>query len=178
MVQSQDSGLSTEVIELARMLVDQIVGLQHRIDTLDREIRQRAREDSVASPLMTVPGIGPICASAMMALAPPAESFARGRDFSARLGLVPKQHSSGGKERLGRTSKMGQRDLRRLLITGAMAVVRCAALRGARAGSWLEMMMIRKPRMLVPVALANKMARIAWALMAQGGVYRDPAAAA
>ena len=114
----------------------------------------------------------------MMALAPPAESFARGRDFSARLGLVPKQHSSGGKERLGRTSKMGQRDLRRPLITGAMAVVRCAALRGGRAGSWLEMMMIRKPRMLVPVALANKMARIAWALMAQGGVYRDPAAAA
>ena len=73
---------------------------------------------------------------------------------------------------------MGQRDLRRLLITGAMAVVRWAALRGPRAGSWLEKMMIRKPRMLVAVALANKMARIAWALMAQGGVYRDPAAAA
>ncbi len=73
---------------------------------------------------------------------------------------------------------MGQRDLRRLLITGAMAVVRWAALRGPRAGSWLEKMLIRKPRMLVAVALANKMARIAWALMTRGGVYRDPAAAA
>lgn len=177
-MQRADSDLPLEVLELARMLVDQIGALQHRIDALDREIRQRAREDSVASRLMTVPGIGPICASAMMALAPPAESFARGRDFSAWLGLVPKQHSSGGKERLGRTSKMGQRDLRRLLITGAMAVVRWAALRGPRAGSWLEKMMIRKPRMLVAVALANKMARTAWALWAQGGVYRDPAAAA
>ena len=177
-MQRADSGLPTEVIELARMLVDQIDELQLRIDTLDRDIRKRAREDDVASRLMTIPGVGPICASAMIALAPPAESFARGRDFSAWLGLVPKQHSSGGKERLGRTSKMGQRDLRRLLITGAMAVVRWAALRGARAGSWLEKMMIRKPRMLVAVALANKMARIAWALMAQGGVYPDPAAVA
>ena len=178
MVERADSDLPTEVIELARMLVDQIDELQLRIDTLDRDIRKRAREDDVASRLMTIPGVGPICASAVIALAPPAESFVRGRDFSAWLGLVPKQHSSGGKERLGRTSKMGQRDLRRLLITAAMAVVRWVALRGPRAGSRLEKMMIRKPRMLVAVALANKMARIAWALMAQGGVYRDPAAAA
>ena len=82
-MQRADSGLPTEVIELARMLVDQIVGLQLRIDTLDRDIRKRAREDDVASRLMTIPGIGPICASAMIALAPPAESFARGRSVAA-----------------------------------------------------------------------------------------------
>ena len=86
-MQRADSGLPTEVIELARMLVDQIDELQLRIDTLVRDIRKRAREDDVASRLMTIPGVGPICASAMIALAPPAESFARGRDFSAWLGV-------------------------------------------------------------------------------------------
>ncbi len=177
-ISDPDSGLPDQVIELGRMLLSQIEELQQKINGLEREIRVRTREDDVASRLMTIPGIGPICASAMMALAPPAESFARGRDFSAWLGLVPKQHSSGGKERLGRTSKMGQRDLRRLLITGAMAVVRWAARRGASEGSWLARMMARKPKMLVAVALANKMARIAWALMAHGSVYRDPLAAA
>jgi transposase len=136
------------------------------------------RRDDVAARLMTIPGIGPISAAAMMAFAPPPETFAKGRDFSAWMSLTPKQHSSGGKERLGRTSKMGQRDLRRLLITGAMAVVRWAALRGASEGSWLWKMLHRKPRMLVAVALANRMARIAWALMAKGGVYRGPTVAA
>jgi transposase len=114
----------------------------------------------------------------MMAFAPPPESFAKGRDFAAWMGLTPRQHSSGGKERLGRTSKMGQRDLRRLLITSAMAVVRWATHRGVPEGSWLWRMLQRKPRMLVAVALANRMARIAWALMAKGGVYKDPSVAA
>jgi len=117
-------------------------------------------------------------AAAMMAFVPPPETIAKGRDFAARTALTPRQHSSGGKERLGRTSKMGQRDLRRLLITGAMAVVRWATPRGAPEGSWLWRMLQRKPRMLVAVALANRMARIAWALMAKGGVYKDPTVAA
>jgi transposase len=127
---------------------------------------------------MTVPGIGPTCATAMEAFAPPAETFSKGRDFAAWIGLTPRQHSSGGKERLGKTSKMGQRDLRRLLIVGAMSVVRWGVRKGAAEGSWLARMLQRKPRMLVAVALANKMARIAWALMAKGGIYRDPAVAA
>jgi transposase len=126
---------------------------------------------------MTIPGIGPISASALEALAPSPETFVKGRDFAAWLGLTPRQNSSGGKPRLGRVSKMGQRDLRRLLIIGAMAVVRWAARKGAPAGSWLARMLERKPRMLVAVALANKMARIAWALMVGGGVYKVPAAA-
>jgi transposase len=160
------------------MLLNQIAMLQAKIDGLEKEIRHQMRRDDVTARLMTIPGIGPISAAAMMAFAPPPETFAKGRDFSAWMGLTPKQHSSGGKERLGRTSKMGQRDLRRLLITGAMAVVRWATRRGAPEGSWLWKMLQRKPRMLVAVALANRMARIAWALMAKGGVYRDPSVAA
>jgi transposase len=127
--------------------------------------------------LMGIPGIGPICATALEALAPPPETFVKGRDFAAWLGLVPRQHSSGGKARLGRVSKMGQRDLRRLLIIGAMSVVRWALRRGTPAGSWLARMLERKPRMLVAIALANKMARVAWALLAKGEDYRVPAAA-
>ena len=127
---------------------------------------------------MSIPGVGPVCATALEALAPPPETFARGRDLAAWLGLTPRQNSSGGKVRLGRISRMGQRDLRRLLIIGATAVVRWAARLGAPAGSWLARMMARKPRMLVAVALANKIARIAWALMAKGGIYRSLAAAA
>ncbi len=171
-------GLPEPVIALSQMLLDQIALLQAKIDELEKEIRHQVRRDDVTARLMTIPGIGPISAAAMMAFAPPPEIFAKGRDFAAWMGLVPRQHSSVGKERLGRTSKMGQRDLRRLLITGAMAVVRWAARRGAPEGSWLWRMLQRKPRMLVAVALANRMARIAWALMAKGGVYKDPSVAA
>ncbi len=100
------------------------------------------------------------------------------RDFAAWLGLTPRQHSSGGKERLGRTTKMGERSLRRLLILGASSVTKVAARDPSRASAWLASMLARKPRMLITVALANKMARIVWALMAHGGSYRPPAAAA
>ena len=127
---------------------------------------------------MTIPGIGPIVATAIAALAPPAETFKRGRDFAAWIGLTPLQESSGGKERLGATSRMGERTLRRLLIIGASAVVRQAAARGAAPHSWLGRMLARKPRMLVTVALANKMARIAWAILRKGEVYRAPTVAA
>jgi len=143
-----------------------------------REIATRAKADPAAKRLMTIPGIGPVVATALVALAPPASTFRRGRDFAAWLGLTPKQHSSGGKERLGRTSKMGERSLRRLLILGASSAARVAARDRARASPWLTGMLARKPRMLVTVALANKMARIVWALMAHGGFYRAPAAAA
>ena len=118
------------------------------------------------------PGNRPVTAMAIQAFAPPMESFRRGRDFSAGLGLVPRQPSTGGKPKLGRISKMGQRDLRRLLISGAMATVRWAVRRGATKDPWLARMLARKPRMLVAVALANRMARIAWALMTKNEHYR------
>ncbi len=106
-----------------------------------------------------------------------ASTDAKGRDFAAWLGLTPLQRSTGGKQKLGATSKMGERTLRRLLIIGSSAVVQQASKRGAAKGSWLEQMLARKPRMLVTVALANKMARIAWALLIKRENYRAPVAA-
>jgi transposase len=125
---------------------------------------------------MTIPGIGPIAATAIAALAPAAATFKRGRDFAAWLGLTPLQKSTGGKTKLGRTSKMGERTLRRLLIIGSSAVVRNASKRGAAEGSWLAAMLARKPRMLVTVAQANKTARIVWALLTKQEDYRAPVA--
>src|ERR1700758_3985581 len=112
-----------------------------------------------------MPGMGPITAAAIEAFAPPMATFKRGRDFAAWLGLVPRQHTTGGKPRLGRTSKMGQRDIRRLLIIGAMTIVRWAVRKGAARGSWLARM------------LANKMARSVWAMLSKGEDYRGSALA-
>ena len=175
LIDDSTSNLPDPVRAILRDLLGAVRDLSQRIDDLDREIRQRARNDDVAKRLMTIPGIGPVIAMALTALAPPIESFDRGRDLAAWMGLTPRQSSTGGKTRLGRTSKMGQRDLRRLLIIGASAVVRSAARHGAPAATWLERMLARKSRMLVTVALANRMARVAWTLMAHGGVYRAPA---
>jgi transposase len=177
-VENVSSHLPSIVIELCTLLLGHIATLDKQIAVLDRRIRDRAREDETARRLMSIPGVGPVCATALEALSPPSETFTKGRDFAAWLGLTPRQNSSGGKARLGRISRMGQRDLRRLLIIGAMAVVRWAARRGAPAGSWLARIMARKPRMLVAVALANKIARIAWVLMSRGGVYQESAVAA
>lgn len=160
------------------VMTGQLEQLNEQIKLLDKEIDRRAREDEAARRLMTIPGIGPITATALLALAPPPENFARGRDFAAWLGLTPRQHSTGGKERLGSISKMGERTLRRLLIVGSSAVVLHASKRGAPRGSWLEQMLARKPRMLVTVALANKTARIIWAVLMKGEDYRAPVAAA
>ena len=149
------------------------------IAKLDAEITRRAKEDELARRLMTVPGIGPLIATAIATLAPPPENFRRARGFAAWLGLVPRQHSTGGKQKLGATTKMGERSLRRLLIIGANSVIiKRHTHQEAQPGTWLGNLLLRKPPMLVRVALANKMARIVWALMARGGVYQSPVAAA
>ncbi|MBW9052431.1 transposase [Rhizobium mesosinicum] len=158
--------------------MEQLVSTSEQIAALEKELRIRARQDDLASRLMTIPGVGAIRAIAIEALAPSAETFSKGRDFAAWIGLTPKQNSSGGKDRLGTVSKMGERDLRRLLVLGTTAVVRWARRYGAPAGTWLARMLSRKPPKLVAVALANKLARIAWALMASGGVYQAPASGA
>ena len=171
------SSLPEAARAMFRLMLDLLAGLGGKIADLDKEIARRAREDEVSRRLMTVPGVGPISATAIAALAPPAETFAKGRDFAAWLGLTPLQRSTGGKRKLGATSKMGERTLRRLLIIGSSAVVLQASKRGAPKGSWLEQMLARKPRMLVTVALANKMARIIWALLVKQENYRAPVAA-
>lgn len=159
-------------------LIEALRRLQEKVTALDREIAARAKADDTAHRLMTVPGIGPLIATALEAMAPPPETFRTGRDFAAWIGLTPIQHSTGGKERLGRTSRMGERTLRRLLIIASSAVVRWARRKGVPSGSWLHRMLTRKPPMLVIVALANKTARIAWALMTKGGIYQAPTVAA
>jgi transposase len=168
--------------EAARLTLCILVGtlrpLNGQVEQLDIEIARRARQDEVARRLTTIPGIGPVTATALAALAPAAESFRKGRDFAAWMGLTPLQRSTGGKQKLGRTSKMGERTLRRLLIIGACSVVQQAARRGAPAGSWLAGMLSRKPPIVVIVALANKTARTVWALLAKGGIYQAPIAAA
>jgi transposase len=160
------------------VLVSTLRTLDQQIAVLDEEIAARARHDPIARRLMTIPGIGPITATAIVALAPSHESFKSGRHFAAWLGLTPRQRSTGGQQKLGSITKMGERTLRRLLTIGASAVIKQAAIRGAPAGSWLDQMLARKPKMLVIVALANKNARIVWALLAKGEVYRAPGAPA
>lgn len=174
---ASDSSVPAAAQPALDILVEMLTMLGEQIRQLDIEIAKRAREEETARRLMTVPGIGPITATALMALAPEPENFKRGRDFAAWLGLTPLQRSTGGKQKLGQISKMGERTLRRLLIIGASAVVQQARRRGAAQGSWLERMLTRKPPMLVAVALANKIARTVWALMVNGGVYKAPVAA-
>lgn len=172
------SAVPEGVRSVCMVLLDNLAMLDRQVALLDREIARRAREDALARRLMTIPGVGPITATAIAALAPPPGTFAKGRDFAAWVGLTPRQHSTGGKQKLGAISRMGERTLRRLLIIGSSAVVLQASKRGAPRGSWLEQMLARKPRMLVTVALANKTARIVWALLASNEDYRAPAVAA
>lgn len=178
LISDPSSDIPPEGRTILNVMADSLATIQSHIAILDREIAARAKADETAKRLMTIPGIGPVAATALVALAPAANTFRRGRDFAAWLGLTPRQHSSGGKERLGRTTKMGERSLRRLLILGASSATKVAARDPSRADAWLAGMLQRKPRMLITVALANKMARIVWALMAQGGSYRAPARAA
>jgi transposase len=174
-IEDPGSGIPDAARSCLVRLVEMLRLLQEQTEALDTEIDARAKQDDVARRLMTVPGIGPLIATAIEALAPPPETFRSGRDFAAWIGLTPVQKSTGGKERLGRTSRMGERTLRRLLIIAASGVVRWAKRKGVPAGSWLGRMLARKPPMLVIVALANKNARVAWALITKGGVYRAPA---
>jgi transposase len=141
--------------------------MKKRIDAI-------AWEGQTSRRLQTMPGLGPISALTVETFAPPMEQFKRGRDFAARLGLVPRQASTGGKQKLGETSKMGQRDIRRLLVTGAMAVIRWALRRGAPGNPWLAHLLERKPSMVAAFALANKMARGIRAMLMRGEDYRGP----
>ena len=175
-VEDETTSLPLLVVELARVFLDQVEGLSKKIAELEKVTAHEAARGAMTRRLQTMPGVGPITAMAIETFAPPMTVFERGRDFSAWLGLVPRQHSTGGKQVLGKTSKMGQRDIRRLLIAGAISVVRWASRKGAPEGTWLHQMLARKPRMLVAIALANKMARSIWAMLTKNQDYRVPAA--
>jgi len=174
-VEGPASDLPPLARELCRELLGQIAHLTARINVLKKRIDEIAREGNISRRLQTMPGVGPISALAVETFAPPMAQFKRGRDFAAWLGLVPRQASTGGKQRLGKSSKMGQREIRRLLVTGAMAVIRWALRRGAPRNPWLMRMLERKPPMVAAFALANKMARGIWAMMTRGEDYCGPA---
>jgi transposase len=168
--------------EAARALltefVEAIADLDRRLARIDRQIVAAVRQDAAARRLMTIPGIGPITASAILAMIGDPARFRSGRHFAAWLGLVARQNSTGGKTRLGRISKMGDRYLRKLLVIGATSTIYAARHGHTPLAGWLRRLLEKKPARLVTVALANKMARIAWAVMARGESYRPEAAAA
>lgn len=165
------------VREECRDLLAQIDEKTARIKEKGRKLVDLSRQSGIAHRLQTMPGVGPLVALAVEAFAPAMENFRCGRDFAAWLGLVPRQFSSGGKERLGRVSKAGQADIRRLLIIGAMTRVSWAGRKPPVHGSWLSRMLAKKPKMLVAIALANKMARNIWAMLTKQEDYREPALA-
>jgi transposase len=174
LVEDPDCDLPALVISECQDLLAQIAEKTERIEAKTKTLKALAAETDTARRLQTMPGVGPLTALAVEAFGPDMAQFKSGRDFAAWLGLVPKQNSSGGKERLGRMTKAGQTDIRRLLIIGAMSRMNWLGQRTIVKGSWLSRMLARKPKMLVAIALANKMARQIWAMLTKNEDYKDP----
>ena len=162
------------VVSTAGLLFDRIDELNVQLDEVDQQMRSILRAHEELRRLMTIPGVGEVGAMAVHAFAPAMESFARGRDFAAWIGLTPREISMGGRQRLGRITKMAQRELRQLSVLGATSVIRHARRRKEIEDPWLRSMLAQKPAKMVAVALANKMARITWALIVKGESYRAP----
>ena len=177
LVEDETVNLHALIREERLDLLVQIAEKTARIIERTTKLKTLAAQSDRAHRLQTMPGVGPLTAIAVEAFGPDMAQFKTGRDFAAWLGLVPKQHSSGGKERLGRMTKAGQADIRRLLIIGAMSRLNWIGQRTIVEGRWLSRMLTRKPKMLVAIALANKMARQIWAMLTKNEDYRDPAMA-
>ena len=158
-----------------QLLGKQLELISRQILETDRQIRASARATEIGRRLMDVPGVGPLLASALVATIADPKAFRSGRNLAAWIGLVPRQNSSGGKERLGGITKQGDRYLRQLLVVGALAVVRYADRHGTRR-PWLVQLLARRTTKVAAVALANKTARIVWAMMVSGESYREPVA--
>ena len=168
--------------EVARTCVTALGAQLRRLKTqileFDRLIMAWHRSNEASRRLDDIPGVGPALATALVASVADPKVFRSGRDFSAWIGLVPKQNSSGGKDRLGSISKRGDRYLRSLFTTGALAVIRYAKIHGTKHRPWLTALLARRPTKVAAIALANKIARMAWAMMAKGERYKEPAALA
>jgi len=177
LVEDEATDLHVLIREECTDLLAQIAEKTARIIERTAKLKALAAQSDRARRLQTMPGVGPLTAVAVEAFGPDMAQFKTGRDFAAWLGLVPKQHSSGGKERLGRMTKAGQADIRRLLIIGAMSRLGWLGQRTILEGSWLSRMLQRKPKILVAIALANKMARQIWAMLTKNENYKDPALA-
>jgi transposase len=175
-------GCAPEVPELAQRVVtglaQQIGNLQVQLGALEKELLAWHRSNELSQRLATIPGVGIISATALAASVTEPERFRSGRQFAASLGLTPLQNSSGGKERMGRISRMGDRYLRRLLVIGMTSLIRRARTSPASVDPRIPAMLQRRPARIVTVAAANRTARVAWAIMTRGGTYRKPTMAA
>jgi transposase len=175
-------GSDRRLPEIARTCVavlgSQLQSLKAQILKFDRMIMAWHRSSEASRRLDDIPGVGPALATALVASIADPKAFRSGRDFSAWIGLVPKQNSSDGKDRLGGISKRGDRYLRSLFTTGALAVIRYAKIHGTKRRPWLTALLARRPTKVAAIALANKIARMAWAMMAKGERYKEPAALA
>jgi transposase len=156
----------------------QLRRLKEQILEFDRIIMTWHRSNEASRRLDAIPGVGPMLATALVGSVADPKAFRSGRNFSAWIGLVPKQHSSGGKERLGSISKQVDRYLRGLFVAGALAVIRYAKIHGTKQRPWLTALLARRPTKVAAIALANKIARMVWAMMARGERYKEPVALA
>ncbi|WP_428540060.1 IS110 family transposase [Profundibacter sp.] len=179
MAKAMKDGEHDDLPEVARTALlgfaRQLETLTVEIRSLDNQLRAWHRQSAVSQRLQTIPGVGFITATAMAASVPDPAAFASGRQFAAFLGLVPRQNSSGGKDRLGRISKMGDPYLRTLLVNGATSIIRRDGRDDSATGIWIRRLLDKKPARVVTVAIANKTARIIWAVLLRGDVYRRPA---
>ena len=177
-LEDAENGLTYPFRQLLSDLAEDLRYLDGRVQKLDEQIRESVQCDPVAKRLMTLRGVGPLIASALAGALGDGKAFKKGRDFAASLGLTPKQHSTGGKDRLLGISKRGDSYLRKLLVHGARAVLRHAAGKEDGLSRWLKGLASRKHTNVAVVALANKTARIAWALIYKNVDYDEALAAA
>ena len=173
----RDQRLPTDARASLRVLAAQLQAMQTLLSSLEKRIMAQHRANADSRRLETIPGIGIVGATAIAATVTDPKVFRSGRDFAAWVGLVPREGSTGGKRKLGPISKQGDRYLRRILVVGAHSVLRRAR-QSPEKYPWLTGLLARRPFRVVAIALANKMARIAWALLAKGGTFRAPQLAA
>lgn len=170
----ESAGVPAEAKDVFAVLARQLEEIAARIGEIDAKLRDAHKANEVSTRLATIPGIGPVTALTLATEIDPA-AFESGRHLAAWAGLTPKEHSTGGKQRMGKISRAGNERLRALFVAGATSVIAAATRPGSKqTNKWLQALLLRKPRKLVAVALANKMARVAWALMTSGEAYRRP----